>query len=196
MKRAGRVKALEPSPAHLSPEQLDDILSLQLTVGWAGETPRLGWWKSDFIDRDGGGDFVTRLLPQTAAWASLQLAREAARRVDERARQRIAGGDGVWTLFHFGFDVNEQLDDRLAAHKAARALPIDVLVGPRFLVGWRWSREVFATILTTFGVPKVAVTPAGRRLVTDARAPIEVASLLAAALFPIARAYPMPYVER
>ena len=39
---------------------LDDILTLQLTVAWAGEglcePKRLDWWKTDVIDEMGGGD--------------------------------------------------------------------------------------------------------------------------------------------
>ncbi len=178
----------------LTGRDLDAILALQLTVAWAGETPRLGWWKCDVLDANAGGDFLARLVPQTAAWAGLELAREAARRVDEIARKRLAGGDGVWTLFHFGYDVNEQLDERLAEHKRARGLPQEKL-GARFLAGNLWSVEEF---VATIGVcrPQVEITPAGRRLTFILGQSPAVASALAAALVPIAAAYPMPYVER
>ena len=63
----------------LTPAQLDEILALQLTVAWAGEAGgepgRLGWWKSDLVDRKGGGDLFTRLVPRTAPWAGLILVR-------------------------------------------------------------------------------------------------------------------------
>ncbi|KYF49442.1 hypothetical protein BE08_33000 [Sorangium cellulosum] len=55
----------------LSPAHLDEILALQLTVAWAseaaGEPPRLGWWRSDLVDPEAGGDLFVRLLPRTTA---------------------------------------------------------------------------------------------------------------------------------
>ena len=67
--------------ARLTPAERDDILALQLTIAWAGETagdpPRLGWWKSDLVDREGGGDLFARLVPKTAEWAGLGLVRDA-----------------------------------------------------------------------------------------------------------------------
>jgi hypothetical protein len=50
-------------------------LSLQLAVAWAGEAAgeptRLGWWKSDLVDPEGGGDLFARLALRTAPWAGL-----------------------------------------------------------------------------------------------------------------------------
>jgi hypothetical protein len=61
----------------LSLTELHEILALQLTA-WAGEAAgepsRLGWWKSDLVDREGGGELFRRLVPRTASWASLVLA--------------------------------------------------------------------------------------------------------------------------
>jgi hypothetical protein len=66
----------------LSNEDLDQILAIQFSVAWAGESggdpPRLGWWQSDLIDAETGGDFFARLLPRTHAWAGLSLARRGA----------------------------------------------------------------------------------------------------------------------
>jgi len=108
----------------LSAAQLDEILALQITVAWAGEAAgepaRLGWWKTDLVDPEAGGDLFARLLPKTAAWASLALVRDAARRVDEGAREKLSRGDAVWSLFHLGFSVDEQLADRLAHHRHQR----------------------------------------------------------------------------
>lgn len=133
---------------------LDAILALQFTVAWAGETGRLGWWQTDLCDPDGGGDFLRRLAPQMAAWAGLKLVREAARRVDERARRQIAGGDGALTLFHFGYDIDEQLTDQLDEHRRKQHVPAEVL-GPTFLAGAPWSLERLAQAL--------AMEPARRR---------------------------------
>src|SRR5689334_21839401 len=130
--------------SRLTNTQLDEILALQLTIAWAGEAagepPRLGWWKTDLVDREGGGDLFTRLVPRTAAWAGLSLVRLAARRIDEQAREKLARGDALWTPFHFGFEVDEQLDDRLAYHRNHEHRPADVL-GPRYLVERLWSRS-------------------------------------------------------
>ena len=110
---------------------LDAILAMQVTVAWAGEgrcSPRrLGWWDTDLIDEAGGGDFFARLLPQTHAWASLEAVREAARRVDAKARGKMADPDKMRTLFFLGFEIDEQLGDRPAAHNRWGRPPADAL---------------------------------------------------------------------
>lgn len=111
---------------------LDEILALQLAIAWAGETPggeqrRLGWWKTDLVDAEGGGDLWTRLLPRTRRWAGLDAARRAARLVDERARRGHARADEMLTLFHFGFELDELLDERLSQHKLDALPPEQVL---------------------------------------------------------------------
>jgi hypothetical protein len=64
---------------------LDDVLAMQLTLGWAGEgrcePSRIGWWQTDVVAEQGGVDFFRRLLPRTFEWASLETVLEAARRV-------------------------------------------------------------------------------------------------------------------
>jgi len=182
----------------LAVDALDRILCLQLSIAWAGEAagdpPRLGWWKSDLVDPEGGGDLLSRLVPKTAAWASLALVREAARRVDDAARASLARPDGVWTLFHFGFAVDEQLADRLAWHRSHQHVPADVL-GPLFVAHQPWSKDALISMLAGLGKPKVEVTPSGRRIVAAAAPPAEAADLLAAALVPFAAGYPMPFLE-
>lgn len=182
----------------LTSTQLDEILALQLTVAWAGESagdpPRLGWWRTDLVDREGGGDLFSRLVPRTAAWTGLYLVRAAARRVDEAAREKLARGDALWTPFHFGFEVDEQLDDRLAYHRSHEHLPSDVL-GARYLVGGTWSRPAFEAVLKGLGTPAVSVTPSGRQVTARNAAPSDAAPLLFAALLPLGPTYPLPYVE-
>src|SRR4051794_10988519 len=113
---------------------LDAILSIQVTVAWAGEgrcsPKRLGWWETDLIDEAGGGDFLARLLPQTHAWASLEAVREAARRTDAKARARMADPDKMRTLFFLGFEVDEQVNDRLLALKGLGHPPAKALALP------------------------------------------------------------------
>jgi len=95
----------------------DHILALQFLVGWAGEghcePSRLGWWRTDAVDEMGGGDFFRRLAPRTHAWASLEAARRAAMLADRKARRLMADPDGVRTLFFWGFDLDEQLTERI-----------------------------------------------------------------------------------
>ena len=187
-------------PDRLTPPQLDEILALQLTVAWAGEAagdpPRLGWWKSDLVDPEGGGDLFARLVPKTAAWTSLILVRAVAMRIDEASRAKLAGGDAAWTLFHFGFAVDEQLTDRLAYHRSHQHVPAEAL-GPRFLATLPWSTGALETMLRSLAAPKVSLTPAGRKLEVRAASALEAAPLLAAALLPLPapNTYPMPYVE-
>lgn len=182
----------------LTPAQADSILALQLSVAWAGETagepPRLGWWKSDLVDAEGGGDLFARLVPRTAKWASFALVREAARRTEAEARARIGRGDDVWTLFHFGFVVDEQIVDRLTYHRRHRHDAGSAL-GPALVVGPSWSRSAFEQRLGSLGKPKVEGTTSGRKVRVAAVSPWEAAPLLAAALLPLAADYPLPYIE-
>lgn len=180
------------------PTPLDSILALQLTVAWAGEAAgepaRLGWWRTDLVDREGGGDLFARLTPRTAPWAGLALARAAARRVDAVAREQIANGDALWTPFHLGFELDEQLDDRLAYHRQHEHRPADVL-GPRYLVETGWSRPALEALLGGLGAPKVTVSPSGRRVGARKPSPAEAAPLLFAALLPLGSSYPLPHME-
>jgi hypothetical protein len=183
----------------LAPAQLDEILALQLTIAWAGESAgeptRLGWWKTDLVDREGGGDLFSRLLPRTAAWTGLSLVRAAARRVDEMAREKVARGDRMWTPFHFGFEVDEQLDDRIAYHRRHEHKPAEVL-GKKFLVGAPWLKSSLEKLLESLGTSSAAVTPAGRQIRKRARSPMEALPLLFGALLPLAPAYPLPHIEQ
>jgi hypothetical protein len=182
----------------LAPNQLDEILALQLSVAWAGEAAgdprRLGWWKTDLVDLEGGGDLFARLVPQTAAWASLSLVRTAARRIDATAREKLARGDEIWTPFHLGFLVDEQVDDRIAHHRVHRHVPSEVL-GPRYLAAHPWSKPTFEALLARLGSPDVTVSLAGRLVEARAGSPADAVPLLFAALMPLEATYPMPYIE-
>ena len=182
----------------LPPTQLDEILRLQLNVAWAGESagspPRLGWWKSDLGDAEGGGDLFARLTPKTAAWASLILVRAAAIRVEETALATFHGRDRMWSLFHLGFAVDEQLEDRLAFHRTHRHEPSEVF-GDGLLVYKPWSKPGFEAALQKLGKPKIETVPNGRRVLSRVSAPVEACALIAAALLPLEQNYPLPYVD-
>ena len=185
-------------PTPIPDETLDAILAIQLTIAWAGEgrcSPRrLGWWDTDLIDEAGGGDFFSRLLPQTHAWASLEAVREAARRVDAKARAKMADPDKMRTLFFLGFELDEQLGDRLAAHKRSRWAPADALSLPVPLTA-DFSKDKLVSALQG-GDAVFATVPNGRQL-KGARpdAPDALVRRLAAALVPFAEHYPLPFFK-
>jgi hypothetical protein len=182
----------------LAPTQLDEILALQVTVAWAGEAAgeptRLGWWRTDLVDREGGGDLFGRLAPRTGAWTSLLLVRAAARKVDEAGRESVARRDRLWTPFHLGFELDEQLDDRLAYHRSHEHQPSEAF-GSRYLVERPWSRAAFEAVLRGLGTPKVTDTPAGRQIEAASASVTDAIPFLFAALLPLGPTYPLPYVE-
>ena len=182
--------------ADLDTKTADRILAVQLTIAWAGEEsepPRLGWWKTDLVDPDAGGDLLARLLPRTHRWAGYELARDAARRIDRRARSQMADRDKVLTLFHLGFHCDEQLDQRIRDHKTAGTDPSTVI--PSQLIGDGFSTEaVIEWIGTLEGDGAFKVAPGGRKL--TAPVPSDRYALvanLAAALVPLAEIYPLPF---
>ncbi|ESA32464.1 hypothetical protein N836_26010 [Leptolyngbya sp. Heron Island J] len=179
---------------------LDSILVWQFVVAWAGESlcepSRLGWWRTDLIDKDGGGDFLQRLLPKTYLWASLEAVREAAIRTDQQKRQRLAQADQVNTLFFWGFELDEKLQDRLAVHKRGQKSPADRLDLPLEL-GAEFDPADLKAVLTRPG----SDNGKGYKLVSEGRAMQGVppqsldlrAKHLAAALLPFTDSYPMPF---
>ena len=181
-----------------SDETLDRILAMQLLVAWAGEgrcePKRLGWWDTDLIDEAGGGDFFVRLLPQTHAWASLEAVREAARRVDAKGRSKMADPDKLRTIFFLGFEVDEQVGDRLSFLKRAGTQPSDALTFP-IPLGASFSKETFASTLQGGDVPFIVV-PGGRQLKEAMPAtPDAVVQRLATALVPLVDQYPLPFYK-
>lgn len=146
---------------------LDEILALQLTVAWAGEAlcepARLGWWRTDLVDAEGGGDLFARLLPRTAPWAALEAALAAAAHVDRAARLRLAQPDTVRTLFSWGFALDEKLAERLAALKQTLTPPSTALPLPLEL-GAPFSRDAFEHRLRIEGL-RVDSVPGGRQVV-------------------------------
>lgn len=185
---------------NLSRDVLDEILTLQLLIAWAGESagpdsPRLGWWKTDVIDAEGGGDLWARLVPRTKLWAGLHAARKAAQLTDQAARQAHARADEMLTLFHFGFDLDEALDERLQLLKAGERSPFDAL--PRLrAIGDRPAPAALKTLVAGEGAaPSFRVIPGGRQLKTSAGKGATLAVQLATvALTDPPAEYPLPFV--
>lgn len=181
-----------------TPDSLDAILTLQLGAAWAGESgddePRLRWWETDMVSKYGGLALFGQLAPRSAHWAALEAAAEAARRVEEKARRKDAAPDRLRSLFGLGFELDEQLHDRLGAHKRHGTPVAEALPGlGALLQGWDRARfEAWATLAAD--KPNVVNDPGGRRLTGAPPAdPVDVARRLVRALVPLAAAYPFPH---
>jgi hypothetical protein len=181
----------------LPEETLDQLLILQFAVAWAGESgedePRLRWWKTDMVSPYGGHALFAQLTPRTAEWAALESVREAARRADQVARARAANPDELISLFHLGYDHDEQLNDRLRTHKQSGVSPAQALPRLGELLQ-RWDRRAFEEFLQQAQPPNTVNEPAGRRLTNAAPEDLaEAARRLARALVPLPEAYPCPH---
>jgi hypothetical protein len=180
-------------------ESLDRILTLQLAIAWAGEgqtdPPRLGWWRTALGDELGGEDLFKRLTPRTWRWAVLEAARAAARKIDAEARNEAADADQLISLFRLGFELDEQLDDRLAELKRTMLDPAEALpeLGERTR---DWLAEDFRHWLAGLAVAEVAPTSIGRRLKGEPpEDPVAAARALAAAMAAPSERYPAPHFK-
>jgi hypothetical protein len=176
---------------------LDQILSLQLLVAWAGEgdtePARLGWWRTALADEFGGEDLFQRLMPHTWRWAVLDAARRAAKRVDARGRERTADADQLVSLFRFDFALDEHLDDRLAELKRSGVDPLEALPGLKAIAS-PFDRAAFDAWLADLPPVGFTAAPSGRRLketLPDDR--VLAARMLCSALRPLIDSYPAPH---
>jgi len=178
-------------------DALDEVLTLQLVVAWAGEgktdPPRLGWWRTALTDEFGGEDLFKRLTPRTWRWAVLEAARAAARKVDAEARNQAADADRMFSLFRLGFAIDEQLDDRLAELKRSGHDPAEALPGLARTTA-AWDRDRFVAWLASLGSPEPVASSVGRRLEGELpAAATQAARALAAAMAPVTDRYPAPH---
>ena len=184
--------------AHVVGGALETVLAHQFAIAWVGEgrcqPRRLGWWDTDLIDDAGGGDFLARIAPRTHAWASFEAAREAARRVDEKARKKMADPDAVRTLFFLGYDLDEQLADRLAALKREGRTPADALPFP--FATSAFSKDALVVALSELGAEPHTIVPGGRQLRgTAPTEPDVLVRRLTAGLLPLSDQYPLPFFK-
>lgn len=182
---------------------LDLALAAQIIVAWAGEggeEPRLGWWQTDLVSEFGGEDLLRRLLPRTYPWAMLQAVREAARRKDEELRAKASDPDQLMTLYRFGFELDEQIDERLQAHKRSGRPPQEALPSLAEVLGSSllepWDRAQFQQWVEAHGPVQTEAVPTGRLLRGAPPAGLDrrVAQLLAA-LAPLGDTYPLPHFK-
>lgn len=191
-----------PGPATaVASSDLDLALTAQIALAWAGEggeEPRLGWWQTDLVSEFGGGDLLRRLLPRTYPWAMLQAVREAARRKDLDLRARASDPDQLVTLYRFGFELDEQIDERLQAHKRSGLTPLEALPGLEEVLGATlhepWDRAQFLQWVEANGPGQTEAVPTGRLLRGPVPAGLDrrVAQLVAA-LAPLGDSYPLPH---
>lgn len=181
----------------MTDEQLDAILELQLAVAWAGEAdsdpPRMRWWRTGMCDEFGGEDLLKRLTPKTWEWAVFEAVRAAAKRVDERERDRADDPEHLRTLYRLGFEADEQLDERLLELKR-NEVPFSKAFPNVAELSSQWSKERFERWLAALGESGYSATATGRRLTGRApEDPCDKATRLTAALLPLAKKYPLPH---
>lgn len=189
------------STALATPSDLDLALTAQITVAWAGEAgeePRLSWWQTDLISEFGGEDLLRRLLPKTYPWAMLQAVREAARRKDEELRAKASDPDQLLTLYRFGFELDEQIEERLQAHKRSGRSPLESLPGLLQVLGPSlhepWEQALFEQWVESFGPALSNPVPTGRQLTGPVPAGLDRrVQQLVAALDPLGDTYPLPH---
>ena len=205
-----RMSALPTRDRQRAPDgDLDAVLTAQVLVAWAGETARLGWWRSQLASRYGGLDLFTSLTPGSAHWTVLQAVRAAARRHDAERRGQEGDPDAIVTLFHLGFETDEQVDERLQQHKRSGRSYREVLPGLRDFIVLPdadddfdeppFEVELFERSLRG-SAAKYVLEPGRRRLPgAPPRGLPDLVQQLLAALVPLTASkpqYPQPYFRR
>jgi hypothetical protein len=185
--------------ASLPVSEIDFVLSVQFTIGWAGEggeEPRLGWWRTDLASEFGGVDLFRTLLPSTWEWAVLESVREAARRHDAACRSKDHNADRIISLFNLGFELDERIEERLHELKGSNRTPKECL--PLLsTTDQNWDRSRFEQWIATHGDVTFTAAPVGRRLKGDPpTSPKLLVTALVAALTPLGHEYPLPHFRR
>jgi hypothetical protein len=185
--------------APVSVAEIDFALGVQLVVAWAGEAGeerRLGWWRSDLVSEFGGEDLFRRLLPSTWQWAVLQGARETARRRDKEMRVQGHDPDRIVSLFFFGFELDEQIEERLQELKRSGQTPREALPS-LVMLEQGWDQARFYEWVAGLGPAATTATPVGRQLKGTMPSGFEQqVRQLVAGLAPAAESYPLPYFLR
>jgi hypothetical protein len=184
-----------------STNSLDQILAIQIAIAWAGEKDRLSWWNSEVTNEFGGFTQLLDLTPSSASWLSLKTVREIAKRMDKKARRTANDADNIYTIFRLGFEIDEQLDQRLTDLIHSDSSQKTLLKH----VGWLsepneqdWDAEDFTNWLRGLvgdrGQHKDE--PLGRRIVGEASEDlVERISKLANHLWPLTDTYTIPHYK-
>ncbi len=186
-----------PDRVPILSSEIDLVLTAQIVVAWAGESgedKRLGWWRSDLMSEFGGEDLLRRLLPRTWRWAVLQSVREAARLKDAELRQQNHDPDHIFSLYNFGFAVDERIDDRLQELKGSGRLPEEALPGLVDGIEDSWNAQRFLDWVSGHGEARTTVTAVGRRIQGTPPANLDQRlRSLVAGLAPLVEEYPLPH---
>lgn len=185
---------------------LDDLLTVQLNLAWAGEhdcdPPRRGWWRANLSEPANGGYFVKALAPRTWAWSSLAALREAGRRADIAAAGTDRRADRFTGIFRIAPKVDRRLDERLDDLRASGRAPHDALPDLLFRLtdddnDSAFDEGLFEGWLDTLPAASATQTPTGLRLVGDApRDPVLRVHKLARLLHGHpGGSWPFPYAE-
>ena len=189
-----------PAPVPIPMSEIDHALTAQFVVAWAGETgeeKRLGWWRTDLVSEYGGKDLFRRLLPNTSEWAVLQAAREAARRKDAELRRQDHDPDRILSLYNFGFELDERIEERLQDLKRSGNTPYEALPGLNDGMQITWKRDRFLDWVRGHGEIETTATPSGRRIKGDPPTNLDqLVRRLVSALAPLADSYPLPHFKR
>lgn len=202
------LNAQDPTPSRqgrlpLPLSDLDLLLTVQITVAWAGEggtsggVERLGWWRTNLVSEFGGEDLFQFLTPNTWQWASLQAVRQAACRRDAEMRAQVDDADRLISLYYLGFEIDERLEERLIDLKRSGVPPREALPGLAAILMPEWNRDSFIEWLASFGESEYTPAPVGRRLKgAPPTALDQTTRRLVAALAPLAESYPLPHFRR
>lgn len=188
---------MSKSKASPTDATLDHILCAQLIVAWAGENERLRWWRTDLVSEFGGEDLFQTLLPNTWRWAVFEGAREVARRTDAALRDKAHDPDQITTLFRFGSEIDERLDERLRDLKGMSKEPREVWPVLSEIATPEWDKAAFAAFIGSRPAPDTVIEPAGRRIKGAMPDALEQrVDQLLGALAPLGGEYSMPHYRR
>jgi hypothetical protein len=183
-----------------SKSEIDQVLTAQFAVAWAGEggeAPRLGWWRTDLVSEFGGKDLFQRLLPHTWEWAVLQGAREAARRHDASLRAKDHSPDSLVSLYGLGFEFDEKAEERLQDLKRGGTSPSDALPGLNDVLVAEWDVNRFEDWVAGHGTVTHSTKPLGRLVKGPLPStPFDTVRRLIAALTPLSSEYPIPHYRQ
>ena len=184
-------------------KNLDRILAVQISVAWAGEggeEPRLNWWDTEVMSEFGGYDNLKELIPGSAEWLGLKTIREAARRTDREYRNRDSNPDKLCTLYHLGYELDEQLEQRLSDLIHRQTPLVELLKYMEWLkdpVEQEWEPNTFEKWLTSLVNSQKIKTKkesVGSRLTGTPPDDIFMRICrLAAGLLPFGEKYPFPH---
>lgn len=85
-------------------QQLDEILTFQLTVARLGEKELMNWWNINAADERDGGDFLRRLVgPEMSPLAAGEILLTVCEEKEETQFEKAPNRDSIKSLFLPGY---------------------------------------------------------------------------------------------